>query len=291
MKRGSSVPSHLRTAGRMQISACVAWAFILVLSCIPTSAATAGCGLDPVCAIGQSFSSGASEEFVDKLRPLVADVMERQAPALIAELQRAVDHNILTADEAAQQLIALSQTVLNAVINDAELRGEKLAAFVQAQISILEIHFISDIDSLLERHWNMLNCTIAGVNADLDQQQAILWSEANQLVDRLRLPCFFCGPAPDEQCRRSLRVTGDATPQQLGPATTFRLWSCYRLALINDDQPPDNIALAYSEIEAKAFGLVCAWRKASATGVEIVTEKWNEAGAAARAWRRSSIGR
>jgi hypothetical protein len=61
--------------------------FSILVFCLSPCPAHAGCGLDPICAISQSIGRGAGGGFADSVRPLVTDVMEREAPALIAQLQ------------------------------------------------------------------------------------------------------------------------------------------------------------------------------------------------------------
>jgi hypothetical protein len=54
--------------------------------------ATAGCGIDPLCYVGQSLGNGASQG----IEPFVRVVMEKEAPALIAQFQAAINANIIT---------------------------------------------------------------------------------------------------------------------------------------------------------------------------------------------------
>jgi hypothetical protein len=60
---------------------------ILLFCFEATTPAAAACGIDVLCAISQSVGSGAGKGFADSVRPLVTEVMEREAPALIGQLQ------------------------------------------------------------------------------------------------------------------------------------------------------------------------------------------------------------
>ncbi len=249
--------------------------------------AYAGCGLDPICAVSSDIGGGVGSGLADSLRPLIAQTMEQDAPALINDLQSAVDHNIMTADQAGQQLIDIAQGALMAAEDNAELRGEQLVAFTRKEIDDAETKFLANLNVLLQENWDRLNCEIQGGNAALTQQQTVFWDSANNLLNRFS---FFGRRRVDHACRVQLGISDNATELQLGPLSTFQLWECYRMQLVSDQATPTQISTAYSDVEIKAFGLVCAWRNASAAGLQTIAREWNEAGAAGTAWARAENG-
>jgi hypothetical protein len=101
--------------------------------------ANAGCGFDPLCYIGESIGNGAGGGVADSVRPLVTDVMNIQAPALIAQLQAGIDHNIMTADQAGEKLLEYATNLLNKAADDflskVQDRSQSLIDYARDQTS------------------------------------------------------------------------------------------------------------------------------------------------------------
>jgi hypothetical protein len=121
--------------------------------------ATAGCGLDPVCHISESIGNGAGRGIANSVRPLVTDVVEREAPALIAQLQAGIDHNIITAEQAGERLTNYATNLLDKAADDvlANVQGrtQTLVNYARNQTMLIEQQIFNDVQTII----GQLQCT------------------------------------------------------------------------------------------------------------------------------------
>lgn len=252
--------------------------FIMTFAVIPAAQA-GGCGLDPVCAVSESVGRGAGGALADQLKPLITDVMEREAPALISQLQGSVDHNIMTAQEAGEHLITLATDLLDKTAADIQLRGQKLIDYANGAVLAAEKQLFVDLNATLDR----LHCEILGTNI-------LISNQADDFISRIKgmLPWWtrFTRSKTETSCRKKWGIDQSLPVENLGVTSLYLLWRCIRLESI-DVTNSLSIMVAYADAGERGKGAICALHNASETGFETVTELWIDDELSAKAWKRA----
>ena len=238
----------------------------------------AGCGVDIFCAVSRSLASGVGEG----VKPLVANVMEREAPDLILKLQGAVDHNILTSEQAGDRLINLSRDILSKVLADASLRGERLVQATHDSIMQAEKALFEELNSLVEHSFAQLHCEALSTNILIDNQRDQFMSSIKDI-----LPRWWVGRSRIEGlCRQDWGIPQELSIQNLEVPSLYKLWRCVRLAHA-DVRSSQSILVAYQDAEFRGKEAICALQNASKSGVDVITDMWNDDGVSAAAWQRA----
>jgi hypothetical protein len=251
--------------------------------------AHAGCGFDVICHISQSIGSGAGRGVADSVRPLVTDVMEREAPALIAQLQAGVDHNIMTAEQAGEKLTAHATNLLNKAADDVlanvQNRTQKLVDYARDQTITIEQQIFHDVQTII----GQLHCESLSVNTLLERQQQIFNEDVNTWLQRI---LFWQNRRDQIQalCRTELGINQDIQTSQLGVPTTFALWRCVRLFYVEVKGPSPAIRDAFDDLEFNGRATMCALQTGVDVGLRRVTEIWIDDAQSAKAWDRAIRG-
>jgi hypothetical protein len=249
--------------------------------------AQAGCGLDPICHISESIGNGAGRGVAESVRPLVTEVMGREAPALIAQLQASVDHNIMTAEEAGEKLTAYATNLLNKaaddVLENAQDRTQKLLAYALDQTITIERQVFHDVQKIIDQ----LQCATLGVNALIERQQKIFDESVNTWLQRV---LFWQNRknAVEALCRTKFRLSPDLSTSGLGVPTTFKLWRCVRLGYVDEKEPATAVYNAFIDLESNGRAMMCALRGDEA--LRAITEIWIDDAQSAKAWGRAIRG-
>jgi hypothetical protein len=251
--------------------------------------ARADCGLDPICHISESIGNGAGRGIADSVRPLVTDVMEREAPALIAQLQAGVDHNIITAEQAGEKLTAYATSLLNKAADDllahAQDRAQKLVDYARDQTIAVEQQIFNDVQMII----GQLQCTALGVVTLLDRQQKIFDDNVNNWLQRI-LVWQNRKDQIEGNCRTELGIHRDIHIPQLGVPTTFALWRCIRLAYVDLKGPSTAVRDAFDDVVSNGKATMCALQTGADVALRRVTEIWINDSQSARAWDRAIRG-
>ncbi|MGO6692497.1 hypothetical protein ACCS54_18955 [Rhizobium johnstonii] len=269
-------------------------ASVLVLATLLVAAmagsARAGCGLDPVCAISESAGRGAGKGAADGLRPLVTDVLERQAPALIAQLQTAVDHSILTAEQAGEQLVEYATDLFNKAADDlfdgVKDRSQSLIDYASGQTLTIEAKVFADVQTIIKQ----LNCQGQAVSAALDRQQRILDDTVNGWIPKIKFWSRTKTEKVEAACRKKLSVDPDLKYSSMQYATTSKLWRCVRIDYIDPNGPAAAIALAYDDVVINDSATMCALQSGNEEPLRKITQIWINDSQYARAWGRAVSG-
>jgi hypothetical protein len=251
--------------------------------------AQAGCGLDPICHISESIGSGAGRGIADSVRPLVTDVMEREAPALIAQLQAGIDHNIMTAEQAGEKLTTYATNLLNKAADDAlanvQDRSQQLVDYARDQTIAIEQQVFHDVQKII----GQLHCEALGVETLIERQQQIFNENVNTWLQRV----LFWQNRKDQiqkRCRIELGISQEIPTSQLGVPTTFALWRCVRLSYVDLKGPSTAIRDAFDDVEFNGRGTMCALQTGADVALRRVTEIWIDDAQSAKAWDRAIRG-
>ncbi|MGR9422189.1 hypothetical protein [Rhizobium leguminosarum] len=252
--------------------------------------AHAGCGLDPVCAISESVGRGAGKGAADGLRPLVTDVMERQAPTLIAQLQTAVDHNILTAEEAGERLTDYATDLFNKAAADllanVSNRSQSLIDYASGQTLAIEAKVFADVQTIIKQ----LNCQSQAVSAALDRQQRILDDAVNGWIPKIKFWSRTKTEKIEAACRKKLSIDPDLKYSSMQYATTSKLWRCVRIDSIDPSGPAAAIADAFDDVVINDSATMCALQSGNEEPLRKITQIWINDSQYARAWGRAVSG-
>jgi hypothetical protein len=206
--------------------------------------AQAGCGWDLICHISESIGSGAGRGIAESVRPLVTQVMEQEAPALIAQLQAGVDHNIVTAEQAGEKLTTYATNLLNKAADDvlanAQQRTQKLIDYARDQTMTVESQIFHDVRKVIKQ----LHCETLSVDTLLEREQQILNENVNTWLQRILFWENHKDPL-EARCRTELGISQDIQTSQLGVPTTFTLWRCVRLSHVDLNGPSTAIRDAF----------------------------------------------
>jgi len=249
----------------------------------------AGCGLDPVCAISESAGRGAGKGAADSLRPLVTKVMEEQAPALIAQLQAAVDHNILTAEQAGQKLVDYATDLFNKaaddVVDKVADKSKSLVDYAAGRTIEIEKIVFADVQTVMKQ----LDCQGKSVAAALDRQRKITQEAVGGWLPRL----FFWRQSKMEileaACRTNLSIPEGLTYEYMEKSTLAKLWRCVRIGSVDPNGPAVAIRDAYNDVEVNDRAAMCALQYDAAPLREI-TGIWAGDNQSANAWDRAVTG-
>jgi hypothetical protein len=252
--------------------------------------AKADCGFDPICAISTSIGRGAGGGFADSVRPLVTDVMEREAPALIAQLRAGVDHNIMTAEQAGEKLVDYATSLLNKaaddILNKVQDRSQSLIDYASVQTLIVEQQVFNDVNKIIDR----FNCSALGVNALLERQQKILDDDVNIWIRTIK---FWSHPPKEmveQQCQQKLGINPALKTADMEIPTTFKLWRCVRLALTEPNGQATAIRDAYNDAVVMGKANMCALQSGTDVSLREITETWIDDSQSAKAWDRAIRG-
>lgn len=254
--------------------------------------AQAGCGFDPVCAISESIGSGAGKGVADSIRPLVTDVMEREAPALIAQLQAGVDHNIMTAEQAGEKLTGYATNLLNKAADDflgnAANRTQSLIDYAAKQTSDIEQQVFNDVQKIIAD----LHCETLNVSTLAERQQKIFDESANDFLSRI-LFWQKRQSKVESQCRAQLGIDPSLKTADMQLPTSWKLWRCVRLAYVDPsvDLNGKSTAIrdAYADVDLDESETMCAL-KTDSVPLKLVTEAWIADTQNAKAWDRAIRG-
>jgi hypothetical protein len=251
--------------------------------------ANGGCGLDPICHISESIGSGAGRGIAESVRPLVTDVMERQAPALIAQLQAGIDHNIMTAEQAGEKLTDYATNLLNKAADDvlanAQGRTQKLVDYARDQTITVEQQVFHDVQKII----GQLHCESLSVETLLERQQQIFNENVNTWLQRV----LVWQNREDQiraRCRTELGVSQNIETSQLGVPTTFALWRCVRLSYVDLKGPSPAIRDAFDDVQFNGRATMCALQTGADVALRRVTELWIDDAQSAKAWDRAIRG-
>lgn len=263
---------------------------LVFLSLAATSAfvalpAWAGCRLDILCAVSESVGRGAGGGAAEGVRPLVIEVMQRMAPELILKLQAAVDHNILTAEEAGERLIGVAYSM----VEKATRQADRLLQTANEEVLAAEQKLFVDASVLLEKNWDRLHCESLAVNTLLADQVAVIDSKIEGILNRVPFAGYFKSSSIEQQCRKDLGLSSDAKAAELGIMSTYKVWRCVRLSYVDPMKPALAILDAYVDIEFHGAGVVCALR-GSPTALQVATDIWNDDEIRAKTWRQEING-
>ncbi|PDS49755.1 hypothetical protein CO662_22040 [Rhizobium anhuiense] len=261
---------------------------VIVLTAIGVPA-HAGCGLDPVCAISESAGRGAGKGAADSLRPLVTQVMEEEAPALIAQLQAAVDHNILTAEQAGQKLVDYATDLFNKaaddVVDKVANRSKSLIDYAAVRTIEIEKIVFADVQTIMKQ----LDCQGKSVAAALDRQRKITQEAVGGWFPRL----FFWRRSKTEileaSCRTNLSVPDGLTYEYMERSTLAKLWRCVRIGSVDPNGPAIAIRDAFNDVEVNDRAAMCALEY-DAEPLREVTGIWADDNQSAKAWGRAVRG-
>jgi hypothetical protein len=252
--------------------------------------AKAGCGLDIACAISSSVGHGAGQGFADSVRPLVTDIMEREAPALIAQLQAGIDHNILTAEQAGNRLIDYATNLLNKaaddILNKVQNRTQSLIDYAGSQTLVVEQKIFADVQIIIKQ----FDCEKLGVSALIDRQQKVIDENANDWITRIK---FWSRSKTDEiqaSCRSHLAISEELKFSDMQIPTSSKLWRCVRLAYVDSSGPATAILDAYNDVVVNGRASMCALQSGTDVALRDVTEMWISDSQSARAWERAIHG-
>lgn len=251
--------------------------------------ADAGCGLDLICHISESIGDGAGRGIADNVRPLVTNVMENEAPALIAQLQTGIDHNIMTADQAGEKLTEYATNLLNKAADDvlahAQHRTQKLIHYARDQTTIVEKQIFHDVRKVIRQ----LHCETLGVDTLLERQQQILNENVTTWLQLFPFSKNHKDPI-EASCRTELGISQDIQTSQLGVPTTFALWRCVRLSHVDLNGPSTAIRDAFDDVEFNGRATMCALQTGADVALRRVTEMWIDDAQSAKAWDRAIRG-
>jgi hypothetical protein len=251
--------------------------------------AQAGCGFDPICHISESIGNGAGRGLADSVRPLVTEVMEREAPALIAQLQAGIDHDIMTAEQAGEKLTDYATKLLNKAADDVlanvQDRSQKLADYARDQTIAVEQQVFNDVKKIIDQ----LHCEALGVDTLISRQQKIFDDNANSWLRTV----FFWRNRKDEidtHCRDQLGINKALKTSDMQIPTTFKLWRCVRLAYVDPNGKATAIRDAFNDIDFDGRATMCALRTGAEVALREVTETWIHDTQSAKAWDRAIRG-
>ena len=248
--------------------------------------ARAGCGFDPICHISESIGSGAGGGFADSVRPLVTDVMEREAPTLIAQLQAGIDHNIMTAEQAGEKMTDYATNMLNKAADDliakVQDRTQSLVDYARDQTLAIKQQVFNDVQKIIGE----LHCETLSVDSLVERQQNIFSENATSLLLRI----LFWSNSQDQietQCRTELGISPSLTTAQMQIPTTFRLWRCIRLAHLDLNGQAAAIRDAFDDVDFNGRATMCALQTGADVALRDVTETWIDDTQSAKAWDRA----
>jgi hypothetical protein len=251
--------------------------------------AQAGCGFDPICHISESIGNGAGRGIADSVRPLVTDVMEREAPALIAQLQTSIDHNIMTAEKAGEILTEYATKLLDKAADDflvkATNRTKNLLDYARDQTITIEHQVSHDVQKIIVQ----LQCTALGVNTLLERQQKIFDENANTWLQRILFWQNRKDPT-ESLCRTKLAISRALAASSMSVPTAFKLWRCVRLNYVDLKGPSTAIRDAYNDVEYNGRAAMCALQTGADVALREVTEIWINDAQSAKAWDRAIRG-
>jgi hypothetical protein len=252
--------------------------------------ANAGCGLDPICAISTSIGRGAGGGFAESIRPLVTDIMEREAPALIAQLQTGIDHNIVTAEQAGDRMIEYATTLLNKaandVLNNVQDRTQSLLQFATNQTLIVEQQIFKDVSKIIAQ----LHCETLSVNTLAERQQKIFDENVNGWIQKLEFWKRSKIDIIQSKCRLRLSINESLKISDMQIPTSSKLWRCVRLEYTDISAPATAIRDAYNDVVANGKDSMCALQTGNDSALQEITETWISDTQSARAWDRAIRG-
>jgi vacuolar-type H+-ATPase subunit H len=261
----------------------------LAATCLSPHPAHAGCGLDPVCHISESIGRGAGGGAAEGVRPLVTKVMEEEAPALIAQLQSSIDHNIMTAEQASEKMADYATKLLNKAAEDildkANTQAKKLTDYAGGQILVVEQQVFSDVQKVIVQ----FDCEVNHVDTLITRQQAIFNDNANSWLK----PILFWQNRKnniEERCRTEIGISPSLQTAQMQLPTSFKLWRCVRLSYTDANGQATAIRDAFNDTEVQGRATMCALQTGADVALREVTETWISDAQSARAWDRAIRG-
>lgn len=251
-----------------------------------TSASHAGCGLDPLCHLSESLAKGGGRGVSEGVRPLVTEVMTQQAPALIAQLQAGVDHNVITAEQAAQRLSDyVAKLVEKSSSNIISNVKEDLILYAMQQAMLIEKDIMRDVMKIIDS----FHCETLSVNLLMERQINIFDEKVNDWLKKILVWWKFRNTV-EMTCRAELGLNPTMSFSQMGIPSTSRMWRCVRLRYVDVNGHPEAILDAYEDVVSNGQATMCALRMGNPTALERATETWMADTQAANTWRRTIRG-
>lgn len=267
---------------RVQIRAiAIAGAIAFLLCRAPL--ARAGCGLDVFCAAGEAAGKGAAEGFLPQIR----EAMDIEGQKLINLLKEAVDHNIISAEQAADRVLALAIKLAQEAIAK---EGKGLINYARVETEKIEAKFIADLGNLIKSTDFAVDCQVKKIDLLLKDQVKQLSEDANSLFNRA--PAIF-GKQKDEVSNACLTVVGapaNSSLDLLEFPSLYKVWRCARLTFVNENSPARAILAAYEDLDARGKAAACAAGSLAKATVTDIGEIWFNDAAAANAWKRAIDG-
>ena len=250
-----------------------------------SSGALAGCGWDIPCSISESIGRGAGGAAAAQFRPLITEVMEREAPALIEQLKAGVDHNILTAEQATERIIDYATKVILVAVDK---KGKDLLEYARVQAEQAETKLISDLGTLLKENIKEIHCELLGANALIANQQVILSNDVDSWLSKI--PFLAQSKEVNKQCTADYGDIHNKPISSLDMPTLYKVWRCVRINYVNGDSSATAILSAYEDMDSKGHGVACALKDGSSATLSDITELWLSDGRSVAVWRRAMSG-